>query len=97
MVNLFQSGCNVKCHVNLGLNSFALSTPSPDQVLIGAIIPLGAAERDGRLRVADELLCVDGVLVKGRSHRFVLELMQNATRNNQVLLTVRRNLLPTGE
>ncbi|XP_055510373.1 membrane-associated guanylate kinase, WW and PDZ domain-containing protein 3a isoform X3 [Leucoraja erinacea] len=64
-------------------------------VLIGAIIPLGAAERDGRLRVADELLCVDGVLVKGRSHRFVLELMQNATRNNQVLLTVRRNLLST--
>ncbi|XP_078276675.1 membrane-associated guanylate kinase, WW and PDZ domain-containing protein 3-like isoform X2 [Rhinoraja longicauda] len=64
-------------------------------VLIGAIIPLGSAERDGRLRVADELLCVDGVLVKGRSHRFVLELMQNATRSNQVLLTVRRNILPT--
>ncbi|XP_078098119.1 membrane-associated guanylate kinase, WW and PDZ domain-containing protein 3-like isoform X2 [Mustelus asterias] len=64
-------------------------------VLIGAIIPLGAAERDGRLRVADELVCVDGVSVKGRSHRFVLDLMQNATRNGQVLLSVRRKALPT--
>ncbi|XP_051890590.1 membrane-associated guanylate kinase, WW and PDZ domain-containing protein 3a isoform X2 [Pristis pectinata] len=79
-----------------GFGFRVLGGDGPDTpVLIGAIIPLGAAERDGRLRVADELLCVDGVSVKGRSHRFVLELMQNATRNGQVLLSVRRNVLPT--
>ncbi|XP_069798013.1 membrane-associated guanylate kinase, WW and PDZ domain-containing protein 3a isoform X2 [Narcine bancroftii] len=81
-----------------GFGFRVLGGDGPDTpVLIGAIIPLGAAERDGRLRVADELLCVDGVSVKGRSHRFVLELMQNATRNGQVLLSIRRNILPTAE
>ncbi|XP_041051126.1 membrane-associated guanylate kinase, WW and PDZ domain-containing protein 3a isoform X2 [Carcharodon carcharias] len=79
-----------------GFGFRVLGGDGPDTpVLIGAIIPLGAAERDGRLRVADELLCVDGVSVKGRSHRFVLDLMQNATRNGQVLLSVRRKVLPT--
>ncbi|XP_043572276.1 membrane-associated guanylate kinase, WW and PDZ domain-containing protein 3a isoform X2 [Chiloscyllium plagiosum] len=79
-----------------GFGFRVLGGDGPDTpVLIGAIIPLGAAERDGRLRVADELLCVDGVSVKGRSHRFVLDLMQNATRNGQVLLSVRRKVLPS--
>uniref|UniRef100_UPI00398F403E membrane-associated guanylate kinase, WW and PDZ domain-containing protein 3a isoform X2 n=1 Tax=Pristiophorus japonicus TaxID=55135 RepID=UPI00398F403E len=77
-----------------GFGFRVLGGDGPDTpVLIGAIIPLGAAERDGRLRVADELLCVDGVSVKGRAHRFVLDLMQNATRNSQVLLSVRRTVL----
>ncbi|XP_067863821.1 membrane-associated guanylate kinase, WW and PDZ domain-containing protein 3a isoform X2 [Heptranchias perlo] len=77
-----------------GFGFRVLGGDGPDTpVLIGAIIPLGAAERDGRLRAADELLCVDGVSVKGRSHRFVLDLMQNATRNGQVLLSVRRHIL----
>ncbi|XP_072336279.1 membrane-associated guanylate kinase, WW and PDZ domain-containing protein 3a isoform X2 [Scyliorhinus torazame] len=79
-----------------GFGFRVLGGDGPDTpVLIGAIIPLGAAERDGRLRVADELLCVDGVSVKARSHRFVLDLMQNATRNGQVMLSVRRKVLPT--
>lgn len=66
------------------------------QVYIGAIVPLGAAEKDGRLRAGDELLCIDGVPVKGRSHKQVLELMTNAARNGQVLLTVRRKLALSG-
>lgn len=57
---------------------------------IGAIVPLGAAEKDGRLRAGDELICIDGVPVKGKSHKQVLELMTNAARNGQVMLTVRR-------
>lgn len=68
----------------------------PPQVYIGAIVPLGAAEKDGRLRAGDELLCIDGVPVKGKSHKQVLELMTNAARNGQVLLTVRRKLAQTG-
>ncbi|NXT59887.1 MAGI3 protein, partial [Chaetops frenatus] len=65
----------------------------PDQpIYIGAIIPLGAAEKDGRLRAADELMCIDGVPVKGKSHKQVLDLMTSAARNGQVLLTVRRKI-----
>lgn len=63
---------------------------------IGAIVPLGAAEKDGRLRAGDELMCIDGVPVKGKSHKQVLELMTNAARNGQVMLTVRRKLIYTG-
>lgn len=62
------------------------------QIYIGAIIPLGAAEKDGRLRAADELMCIDGVPVKGKSHKQVLDLMTSAARNGQVLLTVRRKI-----
>lgn len=73
--------------------SHALLRP---QVYIGAIVPLGAAEKDGRLRAGDELICIDGVPVKGKSHKQVLELMTNAARNGQVMLTVRRKLLLSG-
>lgn len=66
------------------------------QVYIGAIVPLGAAEKDGRLRAGDELLCIDGVQVKGKSHKQVLELMTNAARSGHVLLTVRRQVFYTG-
>ena len=71
-------------------------TRSSHQVYIGAIVPLGAAEKDGRLRAGDELLCIDGVPVKGKSHKQVLELMTNAARNGQVMLTVRRKLAHPG-
>ncbi|XP_072269381.1 membrane-associated guanylate kinase, WW and PDZ domain-containing protein 3 [Pyxicephalus adspersus] len=62
------------------------------KIYIGAIIPLGSAEKDGRLRAADELICIDGVTVKGKSHKQVLDLMTNAARNGHVLLTVRRQI-----
>lgn len=73
-----------------------VETFRPTQVYIGAIVPLGAAEKDGRLRAGDELLCIDGVPVKGKSHKQVLELMTNAARNGQVMLTVRRKLTHAG-
>ncbi|XP_029013116.1 membrane-associated guanylate kinase, WW and PDZ domain-containing protein 3a isoform X2 [Betta splendens] len=76
-----------------GFGFRVLGGEGPDQpVYIGAIVPLGAAEKDGRLRAGDELLCIDGVPVKGKSHKQVLELMTNAARNGQVMLTVRRKL-----
>ncbi|CAL8382044.1 unnamed protein product [Boreogadus saida] len=70
------------------------------QVYIGAIVANGAAEKDGRLRAGDELIGIDGVIVKGRSHKQVLDLMTNAARNGQVMLTVRRKVIyrdPTEE
>lgn len=57
---------------------------------------MGAAEKDGRLRAADELMCIDGVPVKGKSHKQVLDLMTSAARNGQVLLTVRRKVFFSG-
>lgn len=66
------------------------------QIYIGAIVPLGAAEKDGRLRAADELMCIDGIPVKGKSHKQVLDLMTTAARNGHVLLTVRRKIFCGG-
>uniref|UniRef100_A0A4W5P244 Membrane-associated guanylate kinase, WW and PDZ domain-containing protein 3 n=1 Tax=Hucho hucho TaxID=62062 RepID=A0A4W5P244_9TELE len=83
----------IKRNQESGFGFRVLGGEGPDQpVYIGAIVPLGAAEKDGRLRAGDELMCIDGVPVKGRSHKQVLELMTNAARNGQVLLTVRRKL-----
>ncbi|XP_054835822.1 membrane-associated guanylate kinase, WW and PDZ domain-containing protein 3 isoform X2 [Eublepharis macularius] len=76
-----------------GFGFRVLGGDGPDQsIYIGAIIPLGAAEKDGRLRAADELVCIDGISVKGKSHKQVLDLMTSAARNGQVLLTVRRKI-----
>ncbi|XP_047425109.1 membrane-associated guanylate kinase, WW and PDZ domain-containing protein 3a isoform X2 [Mugil cephalus] len=86
----------IKRNQESGFGFRVLGGEGPDQpVYIGAIVPLGAAEKDGRLRAGDELLCIDGVPVKGKSHKQVLELMTNAARNGQVMLTVRRKLTHT--
>ncbi|XP_047662885.1 membrane-associated guanylate kinase, WW and PDZ domain-containing protein 3a isoform X1 [Tachysurus fulvidraco] len=86
----------IKRNQESGFGFRVLGGEGPDQpVYIGAIVPLGAAEKDGRLRAGDELMCIDGVPVKGKSHRQVLELMTNAARNGQVMLTVRRKLVYT--
>ncbi|XP_030623833.1 membrane-associated guanylate kinase, WW and PDZ domain-containing protein 3a [Chanos chanos] len=83
----------IKRNQESGFGFRVLGGEGPDQpVYIGAIVPLGAAEKDGRLRAGDELICIDGVPVKGKSHKQVLELMTNAARNGQVMLTVRRKL-----
>uniref|UniRef100_A0A671WAA0 Membrane-associated guanylate kinase, WW and PDZ domain-containing protein 3 n=1 Tax=Sparus aurata TaxID=8175 RepID=A0A671WAA0_SPAAU len=87
----------IKRNQESGFGFRVLGGEGPDQpVYIGAIVPLGAAEKDGRLRAGDELLCIDGVPVKGKSHKQVLELMTNAARNGQVMLTVRRKLATSG-
>uniref|UniRef100_A0A672Q229 Membrane associated guanylate kinase, WW and PDZ domain containing 3 n=1 Tax=Sinocyclocheilus grahami TaxID=75366 RepID=A0A672Q229_SINGR len=66
-------------------------------VYIGAIIPQGVAEKEGRLRTGDELVGIDCITVKGKSHKQVLDLMTNAARNGQVLLSVRRKVIYKGE
>uniref|UniRef100_A0A8B9D5A1 Membrane associated guanylate kinase, WW and PDZ domain containing 2 n=1 Tax=Anser cygnoides TaxID=8845 RepID=A0A8B9D5A1_ANSCY len=66
-------------------------------ILIGAVIAMGSADRDGRLHPGDELVYVDGIPVAGKTHRYVIDLMHNAAQNGQVNLTVRRKVLPTGE
>uniref|UniRef100_A0A4W5JYL9 Membrane-associated guanylate kinase, WW and PDZ domain-containing protein 2 n=1 Tax=Hucho hucho TaxID=62062 RepID=A0A4W5JYL9_9TELE len=62
-------------------------------IVIGAIIENTPAERDGRLRPGDELISVDKMVVAGKPHRYVIDLMHSAARNGQVSLAVRRRVL----
>uniref|UniRef100_A0A3P8WE76 Membrane associated guanylate kinase, WW and PDZ domain containing 3b n=1 Tax=Cynoglossus semilaevis TaxID=244447 RepID=A0A3P8WE76_CYNSE len=88
----------LKRDIETGFGFRVLGGEGPQQpVYIGAIVPNGAAEKDGRLRAGDELIGIDGVIVKGRSHKQVLDLMTNAARNGQVMLTVRRKVIYRGE
>ncbi|XP_072328427.1 membrane-associated guanylate kinase, WW and PDZ domain-containing protein 1b isoform X10 [Scyliorhinus torazame] len=64
-----------------------------EPIYIGHIVPLGAADADGRLRSGDELICVDGTAVVGKSHQLVVQLMQQAAKQGHVNLTVRRKVV----
>ncbi|XP_078717224.1 membrane-associated guanylate kinase, WW and PDZ domain-containing protein 2-like isoform X2 [Lampetra fluviatilis] len=63
-------------------------------IRVGAVVPWGAADVDGRLRPGDELLSVDSSPVEGHVHQHVIALMQKAALNGHVSLTVRRALAP---
>uniref|UniRef100_A0A3B4FQK5 PDZ domain-containing protein n=1 Tax=Pundamilia nyererei TaxID=303518 RepID=A0A3B4FQK5_9CICH len=52
----------------------------------------GVAEQDGRLRVGDILLEVNGVIVSGLSHSKVVEILRKA--EGTVQLTICRDVLP---
>ncbi|XP_032504549.1 membrane-associated guanylate kinase, WW and PDZ domain-containing protein 1 isoform X22 [Phocoena sinus] len=64
-----------------------------EPIYIGHIVPLGAADTDSRLRSGDELICVDGTPVIGKSHQLVVQLMQQAAKQGHVNLTVRRKVV----
>lgn len=72
------------------LCSNAFNVLSLWQIYIGHIVKYGAADEDGRLRSGDELICVDGTAVVGKSHQLVVQLMQQAAKQGHVNLTVRR-------
>lgn len=67
------------------------------QIYIGHIVKFGAADEDGRLRSGDELICVDGTAVVGKSHQLVVQLMQQAAKQGHVNLTVRRKTSYAGK
>lgn len=67
------------------------------KIYIGHIVKYGAADEDGRLRSGDELICVDGTAVVGKSHQLVVQLMQQAAKQGHVNLTVRRKTGFPGE
>uniref|UniRef100_A0A8C8SZI5 Membrane-associated guanylate kinase, WW and PDZ domain-containing protein 1 n=1 Tax=Pelusios castaneus TaxID=367368 RepID=A0A8C8SZI5_9SAUR len=64
-----------------------------EPIYIGHIVPVGAADADGRLRSGDELICVDGTPVVGKSHQLVVQLMQQAAKQGHVNLTIRRKVV----
>uniref|UniRef100_A0A3B3U9M4 Membrane-associated guanylate kinase, WW and PDZ domain-containing protein 1 n=1 Tax=Poecilia latipinna TaxID=48699 RepID=A0A3B3U9M4_9TELE len=68
-----------------------------EPIYIGHIVKYGAADEDGRLRSGDELICVDGTAVVGKSHQLVVQLMQQAAKQGHVNLTVRRKTAGYGE
>ncbi|XP_016309617.1 membrane-associated guanylate kinase, WW and PDZ domain-containing protein 1-like [Sinocyclocheilus anshuiensis] len=61
-----------------------------EPIYIGHIVKYGSADEDGRLRSGDELICVDGTAVVGKSHQLVVQLMQQAAKQGHVNLTVHR-------
>uniref|UniRef100_A0A8C8SZN9 Membrane-associated guanylate kinase, WW and PDZ domain-containing protein 1 n=1 Tax=Pelusios castaneus TaxID=367368 RepID=A0A8C8SZN9_9SAUR len=67
-----------------------------EPIYIGHIVPVGAADADGRLRSGDELICVDGTPVVGKSHQLVVQLMQQAAKQGHVNLTIRRKVVYAG-
>ncbi|XP_067268968.1 membrane-associated guanylate kinase, WW and PDZ domain-containing protein 1 isoform X2 [Pseudorasbora parva] len=67
-----------------------------EPIYIGHIVKYGAADEDGRLRSGDELTCVDGTAVLGKSHQLVVQLMQQAAKQGHVNLSVRRKSTYTG-
>ncbi|XP_056092549.1 membrane-associated guanylate kinase, WW and PDZ domain-containing protein 1 isoform X6 [Rhinichthys klamathensis goyatoka] len=67
-----------------------------EPIYIGHIVKFGAADEDGRLRSGDELICVDGTAVVGKSHQLVVQLMQQAAKQGHVNLSVRRKTTYTG-
>uniref|UniRef100_A0A6Q2XAZ7 Membrane-associated guanylate kinase, WW and PDZ domain-containing protein 1 n=1 Tax=Esox lucius TaxID=8010 RepID=A0A6Q2XAZ7_ESOLU len=68
-----------------------------EPIYIGHIVKYGSADEDGRLRSGDELICVDGTAVVGKSHQLVVQLMQQAAKQGHVNLTVRRKTRSKGE
>ncbi|XP_069062599.1 membrane-associated guanylate kinase, WW and PDZ domain-containing protein 1 isoform X19 [Pleurodeles waltl] len=64
-----------------------------EPIYIGHIVPVGSADADGRLRSGDELICVDGTAVVGKSHQLVVQLMQQAAKQGHVNLTIRRKVV----
>ncbi|UYV73810.1 MAGI3 [Cordylochernes scorpioides] len=65
-------------------------TEEGTKITIGHIVPGGAADLDGRIKMKDELLAVDGQNVMGASHHQVVQLMAAAAQTGYVNLTLRR-------
>ncbi|XP_055329132.1 membrane-associated guanylate kinase, WW and PDZ domain-containing protein 3-like isoform X2 [Paramacrobiotus metropolitanus] len=67
-------------------------TEEGSQVAVGYVVPGGAAEKDGRLEVGDEIVNIDGVSVMNASHSQVIQMMQKSSLNGFVVLGVRRRI-----
>uniref|UniRef100_A0AAZ3S1G0 PDZ domain-containing protein n=1 Tax=Oncorhynchus tshawytscha TaxID=74940 RepID=A0AAZ3S1G0_ONCTS len=56
-------------------------------VYVAGVDPQGAAGRDGRIRVGDELLEINGQILYGRSHQNATAILNGAPSKVQILLT----------
>ncbi|XP_076125587.1 uncharacterized protein LOC143105508 isoform X1 [Alosa pseudoharengus] len=92
-VNIVNLDVFITLHDESGFGLKICGGQRPGQaVYIAMIMPLGAAERDGRLQAGDELICIDGTSITGYSHKEVVDLMTNAVHLGHVKLTIRRKI-----
>jgi hypothetical protein len=61
-------------HINI-LSIFQENRP----LLVGSIIPGGAADLDGRLRVGDQIVEIDGQRVEGAPHNLAVDLIKQVS------------------
>ena len=66
------------------------------QATIGAIVPGGAADLDGRLQVGDEITHINGQPVIDATHHEVIGLMSQAGTMGSVSLKIQRKMPLTG-
>ena len=57
---------------------------------MGRIIPGGAADQDGNMRVGDEITHVNGQSLYGATHQDVISLISNSSINRTIVLRVTR-------
>jgi len=75
---------------------FALKSHLTTQATIGAIVPGGAADLDGRLQVGDEITHINGQPVIDATHHEVIGLMSQAGTIGSVSLRIQRKMPLTG-
>lgn len=63
------------------------------QTSVGHIVPGGAAEQDGRLRMHDEIVEIDGQSTLGVAHKTAVDLLRIAASNGHVKLVTRREIV----
>ena len=67
------------------------------QVMVGTIVPGGAADLDGRLQVGDEIVEINGQSCMNETHRNVVSLMGTAGLHGRVGLGIRRKSSQSGK
>lgn len=67
------------------------------QATVGAIVPGGAADVDGRLQVGDEITHINGLSVMDAPHQNVISAMGEAAAQGEVVLKIQRKMPIPGE
>ena len=67
------------------------------QATVGAIVPGGAADVDGRLQVGDEITYINSYSVMDAPHRNVISAMGEAAAQGEVVLKIRRKMPMPGQ
>uniref|UniRef100_A0A915I3D2 Uncharacterized protein n=1 Tax=Romanomermis culicivorax TaxID=13658 RepID=A0A915I3D2_ROMCU len=65
-------------------------TEEGTQTSVGFVVPGGACDDDGRLKMGDEIVEIDGRSTVGTSHRMAVDLLKQASNVGHVKITVRR-------
>ena len=64
---------------------------------MGAIVPGGAADVDGRLQVGDEISHINGLSVIDAPHQMVISSMGEAAAQGEVVIKIRRKMPVPGQ